>query len=164
MERATVITVDDEAGSVGFRPHVAYDDDLHAWALEQAELIRAGRFGDLDLLHLADEVADVARREVHELEGRLALVFQHLLKWDHQRRRRGASWARSIREHRRQVLRLLDESPSLRTRLDGLVEEAYRQGRVAALNETKLPDSSVPEANPYSFQEAMTRPIVWPEP
>ena len=143
---------------------VRYEDDAHAWALQQAELLRLGRFQDLDIENLAGEVEDVARRERRELVSRLALVYQHLLKWDCQRERRGASWARTIREQRTQVAEVLDENGSLRPQLEALIEAAYRQGRIAALNDTGLDDADISEANPFSWDDAMTRPVVWPEP
>ncbi len=146
------------------QPLTRYEDDVHAWALEQAELIRLGRFHDLDTDNLIDEVRDLARRERNELVSRLALVFQHLLKWDVQPERRSASWARTIREQRYQVEELLADAPSLRAYLSVLSDRAFRQGRVAALNETGLTDSTIPDANPYAWDEVMTRPVVWPEP
>ena len=147
-------------------PHVraSYDGDVHAWAMQQAELIRLGRFHELDITNLADEVEDVARRERRELVSRLSLVYQHLLKWEHQPGRRTASWARTIREQRRQVDDWLDENRSLRPYLGALTEVAYRQGRVSALNETGLDDVDIPETNTLTWDDAMTRPIVWPEP
>lgn len=33
----------------------SYDTDIIAWAQEQAELLRTGRFDALDIEHLADE-------------------------------------------------------------------------------------------------------------
>lgn len=145
-------------------PLTRYGDDPHAWALEQAELIRLGRFHDLDLDNLADEVQDLSRRERNELASRMGLVFQPLLKWDHRPERRSARWARTIREQRLQVDELLAEARSLRIHLPALSDRAYRQGRVAALNETGLPDSAIPDINPYAWDEVMTRPIAWPEP
>ncbi|RYC32712.1 DUF29 domain-containing protein [Lichenibacterium minor] len=162
MDHATFVSTrsrDERAG----RPLIRYEDDAHAWAMEQAELIRRGRFHELDIENLADEVEDVARRERRELISRLDLVYQHLLKWDFQEARRSASWARTIREQRTQVGEVLGDNRSLRQQLDELSETAYRQGRVSALNETGLPDEAIPGANPYSWDDAMSRPIAWPE-
>ena len=38
----------------------SYDQDVVAWAREQAALLRAGRFGEIDVEHIADEIEDVA--------------------------------------------------------------------------------------------------------
>jgi hypothetical protein len=34
-------------------------DDLYAWSRAQTDLLRAGRFGELDLAHLTLEIEDV---------------------------------------------------------------------------------------------------------
>ena len=140
-----------------------YGDDAHAWALEQAAFLRGGHFGDLDLVNLADEVADVANREYEALESDLTRVLQHLLKWDQQSERRSRSWARTIKEHRRRVVRRLIRSPSLKNRQAEALAEAYERGRAEALQETDLPDAVFPIASPYSWDEVMTREIDWPE-
>ena len=164
MQHATFVVTDDHRDQPRASRLTRYEDDAHAWALEQAELLKARRFADLDIDNLADEVQDVARRERNELVSRLGLVFQHLLKWDVQPERRSASWARTIREQRLQVDELLGEARSLRAHLPALSDRAFRHGRVAALNETGLSDSAIPDANPYSWDEVMTRPVTWPEP
>ena len=36
-----------------------YEQDLYAWSRAQADLLRAGRFAELDLEHLIEEIEDV---------------------------------------------------------------------------------------------------------
>jgi hypothetical protein len=36
-----------------------YEQDFYAWAREQASLLRAGRYDELDLKHLTEEVEDL---------------------------------------------------------------------------------------------------------
>ena len=57
-----------------------YDADVVAWSSEQAALLRAGRFSELDIEHLADEIEDVGRSEERELGSRMAVLLAHLLK------------------------------------------------------------------------------------
>ncbi len=38
-----------------------YETDVIAWANEQAAHIRAGRFDQLDLQHIADDIEDVVQ-------------------------------------------------------------------------------------------------------
>ncbi len=40
------------------KPH-DYDEDVIAWANQQAQFLRSGRFDCLDIKHLADEIEDV---------------------------------------------------------------------------------------------------------
>lgn len=93
---------------------VGYDQDVVAWAAEQARLIREGRFDQLDIEHIADEIEDVGKSEQRELASRMAILLAHLLKWQVRPALRGASWDRMIREQRKQVLRRLKRTPSLR--------------------------------------------------
>ena len=99
------------AENIQLEPRVRYEDDAYTWALQQAELLRAGRFGELDILNLSDEVEDVAGREYDKLESALARILQHLLKWDYQSERRSGSWVLSIEEHRSRVIDQLADHP-----------------------------------------------------
>ena len=76
----------------------AYEKDIVAWANEQAGFIRAGRFDLLDLENIAEEIEDVGKSEKRELASRIAVLLSHLLKWQFQSGRRGASWQRTIKE------------------------------------------------------------------
>ena len=41
----------------------SYESDVVAWANEQASLIRAGHFDQLDLAHIAEEIEAVGKGE-----------------------------------------------------------------------------------------------------
>jgi hypothetical protein len=88
-----------------------------AWATEQARLIRAGQLDQLDLVHIAEEIEDVGKSEQRELANRMAVLLAHLLKWQRQPTRRGASWQITIRNQRRGIARRLEETPSLGPKL-----------------------------------------------
>ena len=78
-----------------------YNADIIQWARQQAALLRAGRFSALDIEHIAEEIEDVGKSEERELESRLAVLIAHLLKWQYQPEKRGASWRLTIAEQRR---------------------------------------------------------------
>lgn len=138
-----------------------YEDDYHAWILEQVALLAAGRLSEIDAANIAEELADVGKSEYRSLEGALAIVLMHLLKWDHQEQLRSRSWVATIREHRRRVTRLLRESPSLRKRLAEATTDAYADGRDRAVAETGLPEVVFPTICPYAFDDIMARPITF---
>ena len=97
---------------------VKYDQDIVAWANEQAALLRAGRYELLDIEHIADEIEDVGKSEQRELISRMAVLLAHLLKWQHQPERRGRSWQLTISAQRGDIADALEETPSLRAKLD----------------------------------------------
>jgi hypothetical protein len=77
-----------------------YDSDFYAWANEQAALLRAGRLGQADIEHIAQEIESMGRTEKRELVGRLRVLLLHLLEWRFQPIGRGSSWKASIRVRR----------------------------------------------------------------
>jgi len=52
----------------------SYDNDVMAWANEQARLLRAGCLDALDIEHIADEIEDVGKSEQRELASRMAVL------------------------------------------------------------------------------------------
>ena len=95
----------------------SYETDVVAWSSEQARLIRAGQFDQLDLEHIAEEIEDVGKSEQRELASRMAVLIAHLLKWQYQPERQSASWKRTIKEQRRALAFHLKQVPSLKSRL-----------------------------------------------
>lgn len=134
---------------------VKYQDDIVVWANEQARLIRAGRFDLLDLEHIAEEIEDVGKSEQRELSSRMAVLLAHLLKWQFQPERRGASWERTIREQRKAVARRLEKTPSLKPELQdaGWWEAVWGDAVSLVLSEVELPD--LPENCPWGVDEVL---------
>lgn len=116
-----------------------HDDDAFGWAMAQVELIRAGALEQVDWANVAEEIEDMGRSQYDALESALRLLLLHLLKWEHQPQFRSRSWLLTIREQHRQFERRLQRNPGLKGQIDEILEEAYRQARVAAQAETGLP-------------------------
>ena len=133
----------------------AYEKDIVAWANEQAKLLRAGHYDLLDLEHIAEEIEDVGKSEQRELANRMAVLLAHLLKWQFQPGRRGASWERTIREQRRAIDKRLMRTPSLRPMLtdDDWLTEIWADAVSATASETGLAD--FPEACPWSAKDVL---------
>ena len=133
----------------------AYEKDIVAWANEQAKLLRAGHYDLLDLEHIAEEIEDVGKSEQRELANRMAVLLAHLLKWQFQPGRRGASWERTIREQRRAIDKRLMRTPSLRPMLtdDDWLTEIWADAVSAAASETGLAD--FPETCPWSATDVL---------
>jgi hypothetical protein len=87
-----------------------YDVDLYGWAVQQADLLRAGRLSEIDAPNIAEELHDVGNEQYDKLESAVAVLLLHLLKWDHQPGRRGRGWENTIREQRRRIERVLKKN------------------------------------------------------
>ena len=96
----------------------AYDEDVCAWAFEQARFLREHRFDLLDIEHLADEIEDVAKAELRELTKQMSVLLAHLLKWHYLPAERNGSRSAMVETRRLDAAEILDESPSLRARID----------------------------------------------
>ena len=133
-----------------------YDQDIVAWANEQAALLRAGRYELLDIEHIADEIEDVGKSEQRELISRMAVLLAHLLKWQHQPERRGRSWQLTISAQRGDIADALEETPSLRAKLDEPAWwlKVWRKALGIAAAETGLGD--FPAVCPWTLAEIMT--------
>src|SRR6266478_4891956 len=91
------------------RNAAAYDEDFFAWTEEQARLLRAGEFLQLDTANIAEEIDDMGRSIRRELRSRLSVLTMHLLKWRYQPGFRSPSWSGTISEQREQIADLLEE-------------------------------------------------------
>ncbi len=136
---------------------IRYDQDIIAWANEQANLLRAGRFDQVDILHLAEEIEDVGKSEQREWASRMSVLLAHLLKWDIQPERRGASWECTIREQRRALQRRLNKTPSLRQCLDDAEwwEDVWLDARTEASRETGVGFEIFPASCPWKQEEIL---------
>jgi hypothetical protein len=132
-----------------------HDKDFYSWTHQQAELLRQGRLGELDAEHLIEELDGMGARERRELEARLSVLLQHLLKWRYQPTRRGASWLRTIKIQRIDALRVLEDNPGLKPKLPELFASAYSRARILATDETTLDEASFPEHSPFSLDEVL---------
>jgi hypothetical protein len=136
-----------------------YESDFPLWLERQAELLRAGRFGDLDLDNLIEEVEGLTRKEKQEVESRAELVLVHLLKLTFSpapEPRRG--WVRTVIIQRRALVRTL--TTTLRNHLQEQLAELYGHARRMATIEMEtdaLEPEVLPEECPFTLDEILER-------
>lgn len=138
-----------------------YERDFYSWAFNQAKLLRQGRFEQLDLGHLVEELEDLGNRHYDQLESRLIQLIAHLLKWQVQYWKQTNSWRATIRVQRTAIAKLLRRNPGLKSRLDEAMEESWLEARDLAIAETDLPDEQFPDFCPFSFEQVMCEDF-WP--
>ncbi len=131
----------------------SYEADFAGWADDTAQAILEGRWSEIDRAALADEVADLSKREQWKIVSRLEVLLAHLLKCRYQPEKANRGWVLTIREQRRKLEKLFQENPSLRAKLDDLIADAYEDARYAAARETDLALEVFPEACPFTDSE-----------
>jgi hypothetical protein len=142
----------------------SYDEDVIAWANEQAALLRAGKLSAIDIEHIAEEIEDVGKSEQRELANRMAVLLSHLLKWEFQSERRGASWEATIHTQRNSIERRIRKTPSLKASLNDpdWWADAWDDAVEAASKETGLSYTTFPETCPWSMEQTLD-PTFFPD-
>ena len=112
-----------------------YDEDVYAWAQQQAEALRrlaearSDLPHELDLENVAEEIEDVGKSELGKVESFIELMLVHLIK--------AASvpnalpygkWGKEVRLFQAQLLRNLTRS--MRAKVD--MDELWRLARLRA--------------------------------
>jgi hypothetical protein len=139
-----------------------YHQDVHAWAMRNAEQIRRGRLAEIDAEHVAEELESMGKSQQRALGSRLTVLLAHLLKWRHQPGGRGASWRNTITLQRIELEDLLEENPSLRPTLPNVLPGVYRKARLWAANETQFDLGTFPMVCPFGLEEMLDEDF-WPD-
>jgi len=72
--------------ATGARAHSAhhaalYETDFFEWTQRTAEQLRRRRFDETDIEHAAEEIEDMGKRDLRELNSRMEVLMAHVLKW-----------------------------------------------------------------------------------
>lgn len=104
-----------------------YKQDFVAWCEDMIAKLKAHQLNDIDMESLIEEIEGLAGRDKRELESRLEILLYHLLKRlyvespDDYR-----GWEITIREQRRQLQKLLKQSPSLRNYFTEVLSDVWQ--------------------------------------
>jgi len=142
-----------------------YSNDYTAWAHKTAEFLRAGRFADLDIDHLLEELEGMGASERNELENRLRVLLAHLLKWQYQYQQLsdrwqefdGRSWRNTLKTQRNEILFLFERKPGTKRFFEEAIVESYRYARVLAADETNLSLDTFPATCQYSQAQILDK-------
>ena len=133
-----------------------YERDFFEWAIQNAELLRAGRLGEADLEHIAEEIEDMGISQKKELYSRLRILLVHLLKWKFQPEGRpGSTWRSTIRTQRAELDALFDFAPSLRATVAKNLQKAFPKAVNDATDETGVPKGTFPDTCPFSADQVL---------
>jgi uncharacterized protein DUF29 len=138
-------------------PKPLHERDFYAWSKVQADLLRAGRYAELDLEHLIEEVEDLGESLYRSARSRLRTIIEHLLKLQYSSAQDPrAGWVETVMTQRSD---LEDElTASLRPRLEQILAQTYDQAcrnAAAVLREHRehAAADALPRTCPYTIDQ-----------
>jgi hypothetical protein len=135
----------------------SYDRDFYTWSLEQARLVREGRWAAVDRDNVAEEIESLGREQFNNLESALRVLMLHMLKWDHQPTLRSRSWALSIKAQRAELNDVIADNPGLKPRIGEAISRGYYRASIEAARETGLEEDQFPTTCPYDWDAIVSR-------
>jgi len=126
-----------------------YEQDFLLWSEETAAKLKVRDFENIDLENLIEEVESLGRSDRKELFNRLMVIFEHLLKRlyvnlpdDYN------GWERTVRTQRTKLEFLLKSSPSLKSKWEEYIEEAWKSALKTVQED--YPKVTFPDRFPYA--------------
>jgi hypothetical protein len=141
-----------------------YDEDFYVWTQRQVELLRKGRFADLDVAHLIEEVDDLGANLRNAVTSRTREIILHLLKLQYSpaaEPRRG--WQESVGNQRDDLE--LEITPSLARHVTAELESIFQKARRRAVDDLArdgVNEDQLPTICPYTFDQIID-PVWRPE-
>ena len=149
-----------------------YEKDFYLWVLENLKLLKNREFELVDWENLLEEIEYMARRELRSLINLMAVIMEHLYKWENYRESAymGSGWKKSILNARKEILKLFKDAPSLKAKaqeketLQRAWEDAvldliawFKGNEELALRHfSRVPtEKDFPQECPYTFEQIM---------
>ncbi|VXD21459.1 conserved hypothetical protein [Planktothrix serta PCC 8927] len=132
-----------------------YDQDYYLWIQKTVEQLQHNQFQEIDLKNLIAELESMGRSEKRSVQSNLTVLLIHLLKYKYQPNKRSRSWRSTIVEHRRRLLILFKDSPSLRGYGQEIFAECYQDARQDAATETQLKVSVFSDECPFNLEAVL---------
>ena len=135
--------------------HPKHDEDFYGWAMANASLLKQGKYQEVDMDKIIEELEEMGGSNENQLINRLAQLIFHLLKWEYQPDFRGRSWHGSIKEQRKRTRILIKKNPSLKSKVNDSLIDAYDIAFSLAEKETPIDLKLFPAECPYTFEQIM---------
>ncbi|BAW79665.1 hypothetical conserved protein [Candidatus Nitrosoglobus terrae] len=132
-----------------------YETDFYAWTQETAAKLRQGKLAEVDLEQIAEELEEMGRSELRELDSRLGKLLAHLLKWQYQPTHRGKSWLFTITDQRARIQKLIRKNLGLQPKIAEALADAYPDAVRLAAFETNSELSDFPLTCPWTWGQVI---------
>lgn len=118
-----------------------YQADFYAWTQQQAALLQAEEFTEVDWQNLIEEIEDMGNSQRDALESHLEVLLRHLLKlYCLPASNPSHKWRATVKEQRYRIGRLLKKNPSLRPLVPEMISDVYAEASDLAADDLATDD------------------------
>ena len=136
-----------------------YKTDFTRWAETTAKLLRQGRFTEIDMPALIEEIDGLARSDRKAIYSQLKRLLFHLLKLayfsERHYQRAGAGWKRTVVSARHEIEESIRDSPSLSSYPAARLADAYDKVRRESSMLPDFPGDAAPQNCPWSVDQVL---------
>lgn len=130
-----------------------YDEDYYGWVIQQADHLKNSEFDKLDIEHLIDEFLSLGRNEIDKIENFIETIFMNMLKIKYQPHMHTRSWDLSIKISSHKAKDILEDNPSLKSHLKGIISHSYSHAKLVASSETGIDEYEFPAECPWTVKD-----------
>ncbi|HSM81433.1 MAG TPA: DUF29 domain-containing protein [Nodosilinea sp.] len=137
-----------------------YDTDFLLWIETTTTLLKNHQFASLDLDNLIEEIESLGRSDRRAVLSYLARLCEHLLKikyWEAERQQCLRGWSIEVNNFRREIHRLLRDSPSLRIHLLENFQSEYQDARDNVLIASDIAPDLIPQEPFFNLDQALEK-------
>jgi hypothetical protein len=149
-----------------------YEKDFYLWVQENLKLLKNREYELVDWENMLEEIEYMARRELRSLISLMAVITEHLYKWEHFRETKhmGSKWKKSIINARTEMLKLFKDESSLKAKAQEkeILQRAWEDAVLNLIAWFKIneklalryfntfpTEEDFPKECPYSFEQVM---------
>lgn len=132
-----------------------YNQDYYLWIKNTVKLLDTGKFTEINLDYLIEELEDMGNSEKRAVSSNLRILLMHLIKYKYQPEKRSNSWLFTIVEHRKRLKVLFKNSTSLKNYYYEIFSETYEDAKDLASAETGLSINDFPNSSPFTPEDVL---------
>jgi len=132
-----------------------YEKDFFKWTKQQANYLEKKLFKNLDLQNLIEEIESLGKSEKRELRNYMVNLLMHKLKKEYQPSKYTKSWDNTISNCLTAIDLIIEDSPSLKSKVPEIFSTSYEYAKQKAVNETGLDEEVFPEECPWKIEEVL---------
>ena len=120
-----------------------YEEDYYFWIKTMVKRLKERNYSQIDWDNLIEEIEDMGRSQKRAVESLLMGLTEHLLKlqyWKSERERNKGHWESEVVNFRVLLKKRLQESPSLKAKLEDIYQEILPDSKKSLSRLFELPE------------------------